>query len=71
MGIFVNGIAYVFADIEIGRLLIVKKSLLNDPLLAEYRHYLEKILRRVPHIKMKTNRRRVLPFDLPPRDKFL
>jgi len=39
-----------FIDIELGRLLAQNPSLVKNPKLAEYRHYLERILRRVPHM---------------------
>jgi oligoendopeptidase F len=44
------GQTLAFTLIELGRLLAKNPSLVSDPLLAEYKHYLEKILRRVPHM---------------------
>jgi oligoendopeptidase F len=42
--------ALTFIDIKLGELLARKPSLVQEPLLMEYRHFLEKILRRVPHM---------------------
>ena len=42
--------ALAFVDIELGKLLSEKPSLTNEPVLAEYKHYHERILRRVPHM---------------------
>lgn len=44
------GQALAFIDIELGKLLAENPSLVTDPLLAEYKHYLERTLRRVPHM---------------------
>lgn len=43
------GQALAFIDIEVGRLLVDTPSLVDDPVLAEYQHYLERLLRSVPH----------------------
>jgi len=48
------GQALAFIDIELGKLLAEKPSLVTDPKLAEYKHYLERILRRVPHMLSET-----------------
>lgn len=42
--------ALAFMDIELGKLLAEKPSLVTNPVLAEYKHYLERILRKVPHM---------------------
>jgi oligoendopeptidase F len=52
-----------FVDIELGRLLDEKPSLVTDPVLAEYKHYLERILRRVPHMLSETEERVVITKD--------
>ncbi len=46
-----------FIDIEIGKLLAESPSLVEDVVLSEYRHYLEKIVRRVPHMLSETEER--------------
>jgi len=48
------GQALAFVQIELGRLLVRKPALVSDPALAEYKHYLEKILRRTPHMLSET-----------------
>jgi oligoendopeptidase F len=57
------GRALAFIDIEIGRLLEGNPSLVSDPALAEYKHYLERILRRVPHFLSETEERLVIIKD--------
>jgi len=42
--------ALAFIDIELGKLLSEKPELVNHPELSEYKHYLERILRKVPHM---------------------
>ncbi|MGD2200272.1 MAG: M3 family oligoendopeptidase [Candidatus Bathyarchaeota archaeon] len=44
------GHTLAFIDLELGRLLAEKPGLIDELPLAEYRHYLEKILRRVPYM---------------------
>ncbi|MFW9848371.1 MAG: M3 family metallopeptidase [Candidatus Thorarchaeota archaeon] len=39
-----------FIDLELGKLLTAKPELVNDQELAEYKHYLENIIRRTPHM---------------------
>jgi oligoendopeptidase F len=46
--------AIAFVDLELGKLLAAKPTLVNDPVLSEYRHYLERLLRRVPHMLSET-----------------
>ena len=40
----------VFLKIELGRLLSETPEIVEDPVIEEYKHYLEKILREVPHM---------------------
>jgi oligoendopeptidase F len=44
------GQALAFMEIELGALLKAKPGLVTDPMLSEYRHYLERMVRRVPHV---------------------
>ena len=44
------GQALAFMEIELGALLKAKPNLVTDPKLSEYRHYLERMVRRVPHV---------------------
>jgi len=57
------GQALAFMDIEIGKLLADNPSLVDDPVLAEYKHYLERILRRVPHMLSETEERLIIVKD--------
>jgi oligoendopeptidase F len=57
------GQAVAFMDIELGKLLVEKSSLVTDPVLAEYKHYLERILRRVPHMLSETEERLIIMKD--------
>jgi len=57
------GQALAFMDIELGKLLAEKPSLVTDPVLAEYKHYLERILRRVPHMLSETEERLIIIKD--------
>ncbi len=52
-----------FADIEFGELLRSKPQLVDDPLLKEYHHYLEKVLARVPHLLSETEERLIMAKD--------
>jgi oligoendopeptidase F len=52
-----------FLDIELGKLLSEKPSLINRPAAAEYKHYLERILRRVPHMLSETEERLIILKD--------
>jgi oligoendopeptidase F len=51
------GQALAFTLIELGRLLAKNQSLVSDPVLAEYKHHLEKILRRMPHMLSEAEER--------------
>jgi oligoendopeptidase F len=55
--------ALAFADIELGKLLSARPSLAQDPVLAEYRHFLEKILRRVPYMLSEVEEQLVIVKD--------
>lgn len=57
------GQAFAFALVELGRLLAKNPSLVSDPILAEYRHYLEKILRRVPYMLSEAEERLMILKD--------
>jgi len=52
--------ALAFIDIELGKLLVAKPSLVSDPVLAEFRHYLERKLRRSPHVLLETEERLII-----------
>jgi len=43
-----------FINIELGKLLAATPLLVGDSVLAEYKHYLERILRKVPHMLSET-----------------
>lgn len=55
--------ALTFIDIELGRLLASKASIVKDPVLVEYRHYLERILRRIPHMVSETEEQLIIAKD--------
>jgi oligoendopeptidase F len=57
------GQAMAFADIELGKLLSGKPFLVDEPALAEYKHYLEKISRRTPHMLSETEERLIILKD--------
>lgn len=57
------GQATAFIDIEMGKLLADTPSLVEDPMLAEYKHYLERILSRVPHMLSETEERLIIVKD--------
>ncbi len=52
-----------FIDIELGKLLAEKRALVKDSTLTEYKHYLERILRRVPHMLSETEERVIITKD--------
>ncbi len=52
-----------FVDVELGKLLSEKPSLIDEPLLAEYKHYLERLLKRVPHMLSETEERLIILKD--------
>jgi oligoendopeptidase F len=57
------GQAMAFVDIELGKLLSKTPGLKDEPTLAEYRHYLERILRRVPHMLSETEEQLIILKD--------
>jgi len=57
------GQALAFIDIELGKVLAENRSLITDPVLAEYKHYLERIVRRVPHMLSETEEHLVIMKD--------
>lgn len=57
------GRALAFVDIDLGSLLGSKPGLVGDPALAEYRHYLERIQRRVPHMLSEAEEKVVIAKD--------
>jgi oligoendopeptidase F len=57
------GQALAFIDIELGKVLAEDPSLITDPVLAEYKHYLERIVRRVPHMLSETEERLIIMKD--------
>ena len=48
------GEALVFLNIALANLLAENPSLVTDPVPVEYKHYLERILRRAPHMLSET-----------------
>ena len=57
------GQALTFIDIELGRLLVSRPSIVEDPNLAEYRHYLGRILRRAPHMLSESEEQLIIAKD--------
>jgi oligoendopeptidase F len=52
-----------FVDIELGKLVTAKPGLVKDSKLTGYRHYLERLLRRVPHMLSETEEQLVIVKD--------
>jgi len=52
-----------FLDIEMGRLLASKPEIIENPVLKEYKHYLERTLRAIPHLLSETEERLVMAKD--------
>jgi len=57
------GQALAFIDIELGKLLAENPSLVTDRVVAEYKHYLERILRSVPHMLSEIEERLIIMKD--------
>ncbi|UCD96207.1 MAG: hypothetical protein JSV35_06860, partial [Candidatus Bathyarchaeota archaeon] len=57
------GQALAFVDVELGQLLAKKPSLITDSVLTEYRHFLERKQRRVPHLLSETEERLIIAKD--------
>jgi len=55
--------ALAFVDLELGKLVAAKPTLINDTVLSEYRHYLERLLRRVPHMLSETEEQLIIVKD--------
>jgi oligoendopeptidase F len=55
--------ALAFVEIELGKLLGEKPLLVKDSVLAEYRHYLERVLRKTPHMLSETEERLTIVKD--------
>jgi len=58
-----TGQALAFVDIELGKLLAKNTFLVSDPTLKEYKHYLERIMRRTPHMLSETEERLIIVKD--------
>jgi oligoendopeptidase F len=56
-----QGLAFI--EIELGRLLAKKPSLVTDSTLAEYKHSLEVLLRKAPHMLSETEERLIIMKD--------
>ncbi|MFX1411439.1 MAG: M3 family oligoendopeptidase [Promethearchaeota archaeon] len=52
-----------FLELEIGKYVYENESLIKDPLLQNYKHYLEKIRRSYPHLLSETEEQLVLEKD--------
>ena len=52
-----------FVDIELGKLVVARPGMVKDSKLTEYRHYLERLLRRVPHMLSETEEQLVIVKD--------
>jgi oligoendopeptidase F len=52
-----------FVDVELGKLVAAKPGMVKDSKLTEYRHYLERLLRRVPHMLSETEEQLVIVKD--------
>lgn len=52
-----------FMEIEIGALLSKKPSIIDEPILAEYKHSLEKIKRRIPHMLSEAEEQVIIAKD--------
>jgi oligoendopeptidase F len=58
-----TGQALAFIDIELGKLLAEKPSTVKSLVLREYRHYLERLLRKVPHMLSETEESLIIVKD--------
>jgi oligoendopeptidase F len=52
-----------FIDLEMGRLLTENPALVTNPILAEYKHFLERVLTRVPHMLSETEEQLIIIKD--------
>ncbi|NIO38278.1 hypothetical protein GTO27_11340, partial [Candidatus Bathyarchaeota archaeon] len=55
--------ALAFIDIELAKLLESKPSLIRDPILSEYKHLLEKLARKAPHMLSEAEEQLVITKD--------
>lgn len=67
-GVFKNSVTAVmqnsaFVDLELGELLQQKPEIVDDPEIGEYKHNLEKIQRRIPHMLSETEEQLVIAKD--------
>ncbi|MHA1247067.1 MAG: M3 family oligoendopeptidase [Candidatus Thorarchaeota archaeon] len=53
-----------FLEIELGKLLSKKPELVKDPILVEYKHFLERIVRRIPHMLSEREEQLIITKDL-------
>ncbi len=56
--------AAAFMELELGEVLAAKTDVLNEPVLAEYKHKLERIKRKIPHMLPEEMERVILSKDL-------
>ncbi|MFW9826464.1 MAG: M3 family oligoendopeptidase [Candidatus Thorarchaeota archaeon] len=52
-----------FLELEVGKFVYENKEILNDPILENYKHYLEKIVRRYPHLLSEVEEQLILEKD--------
>jgi oligoendopeptidase F len=52
-----------FLDLEVGKFVYENKEILDDPKLENYKHYLEKIVRRYPHLLSEVEEQLILEKD--------
>ncbi|MFX1503554.1 MAG: hypothetical protein ACFFDH_21510, partial [Promethearchaeota archaeon] len=52
-----------FLELEVGKFVYQNKDLLNNPILKNYKHYLEKIVRRYPHLLSELEEQLILEKD--------
>jgi len=52
-----------FFELEVGKLIYSRKEMIEDPILKEYKHYLEKIQREVPHQLSEVEEQLILEKD--------
>lgn len=55
--------ALTFIDIELGKLIASRPMLISEPKLAQYKHYLERRLRKLPHLLSETEERVITAKD--------
>ena len=57
------GQALAFAPIELGILLSKNPEIVHDPLISEYKHFIEKIQRRIPHMLSEAEEKLIISKD--------